>query len=228
MSTKSILLLSSILLLPLNSFAQKQREIRYSNNTVVCIEELENIGHLNFFTWSAKQILDALARSEFLKEKEWKAIEKNPELVLHLKKAADLGLKLSESLCPVNPKSTASGVYGSDDEVDAARHFIMSAYLSLKVGKDKAKKFMVAHEDSSYENANLMDYYNNELGFNFGQSLARKYEKLEIRGNTTKYFIDDIKAEITRRQNMKRGDKSDFIVIASGPSVCAKTKYPNF
>lgn len=225
---KITLLLLIFTLLPLTALAQKQKQIRYSNNTVVCVDELDNIGHLTFFTWSAKQILDALAQGEFLKEKEWKTIEMNPELALHIKKAADLGLQLSESLCPHNPKSQSNGVYGSDDEVDAARHFIMSAYLSFKVGKEKARKFMAAHEDSQYENANLMDYYNNEQGFNFGQSLVKKYEELKIRGGGTKYFIDDIKAEITKRHSLNRGNASDFIVLTSGPSVCAQKKYPNF
>lgn len=224
-------------MIPLKSFAQKQRQIRYSNNTVVCVEELDNIGHLNFFTWSAKQILDALAQGELLKEKEWKTIEQNPELALHIKKAADLGLQLSESLCPINNKSQSNGVYGSDDEVDAARHFIMSAYLSLKVGKEKAKKFMAAHEDSQYENSNLMDYYNNEQGFNFGQTLAKKYRELKLdlprpmRGGVsrnTDFIIDDLKAEIFRRHRAGRGTATDFMVLTSGPSTCAQTKYPNF
>lgn len=217
----------------MKTYAQKQREIRYSNNEVVCVDELENIGHLNFFTWSAKQILDGLARSEFLKEKEWKAIEMNPELALHIKAAADLGIQISESLCPINPKSQSYGSYGNDDEVDAARHFIMSAYLSFKVGKKKAKSFMAAHEDSEYEKTNLMDYYNNEQGFNFGESLIKKYDELKIhdarnRPVRTKYFIEDIKAEIVRRHRVNRGTSTDFMVLTSGPSVCAQTKYPNF
>lgn len=237
MKNLSLLFLISTLLLPLKSYAQKQRQIRYSNNTVVCVDELENIGHLNFFTWSAKQILDALARTEFLKEKEWKAIEMNPELALHIKTAADLGMKISESLCPLNTKSQSYGTYGSDDEVDAARHFIMSAYLSFKVGKVKARKFMAAHEDSQYENANLMDYYNNEQGFNFGQALVKKYEDLKLNSPRTKYgsvsrntdfFIDDVKAEILKRHLSIKGNSTDFIVLTSGPSVCAQTKYPNF
>lgn len=210
------------------SFAQKQRELKYNNQTVVCVEDVENIGYLNFFTWSAKQILDALAQGEFLKEREWKTIEGNPELVLHIKKAADLGLKISESLCPPDPNSRATGVYSSDDEVDAARHFIMSSYLAFKVGKDKARKFMSSHEDAEYANSNMMDYYNNELGFNFGASLVQKYEKLGMGSGSTKYFIEDIKAEILRRHKLPRGNTTDFMVLASGPSVCSQSKYPNF
>jgi len=147
---------------------------------------------------------------------------------LHIKKAADLGLQISESLCPPDPNSHATGVYSSDDEVDAARHFIMSSYLAFKVGKEKARKFMATHEDAEYANSNMMDYYNNELGFNFGESLVKKYQKLGISGGSTKYFIDDIKAEILRRHQLPKGNSTDFIVLASGPSTCSKTKYPNF
>lgn len=224
-----ILCLCYTLLQPLQSYAQnKQKQLKYNNQQVVCVDDVENIGHLNFFTWSAKQILDALAQSEFLKEREWKAIESNPELVLHIKKAADLGLEISKAVCPFDPKSHSNGVYESDDEVDAARHFVMSAYLSFKVGKEKARRFMASHEDNEYANANMMDYYNNELGFNFGESLVKKYEKLELRGSNTKYFIDDIKAEILRRHQLPKGNNTDFMVLTSGPSTCAQKKYPNF
>lgn len=233
----SHLFLITLFLLPLPSGAQRQRKIQYTNDTVVCVDTLEDIGHLNFFTWSAKQILDALAQGEFLKEKEWKVIEMNPELVLHIKTAADLGLKISESLCPGDTKSQSHGTYGYDDEVDAARHFIMSAYLSLKVGEEKARSFMAAHEDSQYDKTNLMDYYNNQQGFYFGQTLAKKYKDFQLDGPRTKYgtvsrstdfFITDIKAEILRRHRLKKGNASDLIVLTSGPSVCAQAKYPNF
>ena len=209
-------------------YAHSERYLKYSNDTTICVEELENIGHLNFFTWSGKQILDFLARSEMLKEKEWKAIEMNPELVLHIKTAADLGLEISEGLCPLDPTSHSTGVYSSDDEVDAICHFVMSAYLAFKVGKEEARTFMAAHEDSEFESTNMMDYYNNELGFNFGESLVKKYKNLRIWDRPTKYFIEDIKLEIQKRHQLKRGNPVDFIVLKSGPSVCAQTKYPNF
>lgn len=223
----TVFILCFSLYLTLPSYAQKQKQLRYNNQQVVCVDDVENIGYLNFFTWSAKQILDALAQGEMLKEREWKAIETNPELVLHIKKAADLGLEISQSLCPEDPKIQSNGVYGSDDEVDAARHFVMSAFLAFKVGKEKARRFMATHEDNEYQNSNMMDYYNNELGFNFGASLVEKYKKMEISGST-KYFVDDIKAEILRRHKLPRGNKTDFMVLKSGPSTCANTKYPNF
>lgn len=185
------------------------------------------MGHLNFFTWSVKEVLDFLAKDELMKEKEWKVIESNPELAMHIKSAADLGLKISESFCPYDPKASSDGVYGSDDEVDSIRHFVMSAYLSFQLGKEKARKFMSAHENSEYENANMMDYYNNELGFNFGESLIEKYKKMGLRRSAA-FFIEDVKREIKKKHELARGDHLDFMVIKSGPSTCAKKKYPNF
>lgn len=204
-----------------------ERQIKYKNGKVICVEEAYQMGHLNFFTWSVKEVLDFLAKDELLKEKEWKVIEENPELAVHLKTAADLGLEISEKFCPYDQTSVSDGVYGSDDEVDSIRHFVMSSYLSFKLGKEKARKFMSAHEDSQYENSNMMDYYNNELGFNFGESLTKKYQNLRLRPSI-QYFIEDIKREIQAKHDLPRGNTLDFMVIKSGPSICAKRKYPNF
>lgn len=216
-----------LLILSIQLSHGQERYIKYKNGTVVCVDEAYQMGHLNFFTWSMKEILDFLAKDEFLKEKEWKVIEQNPELAMHLKTAADLGLKISEQFCPYDQKSTSDGVYGSDDEVDSIRHFVMSSYLSFQLGKAKARKFMSAHENSEYENSNMMDYYNNELGFNFGESLIKKYQSMGMR-RSVQFFMEDVKLEIKRKHELPRGNTLDFMVIKSGPSTCAKRKYPNF
>jgi hypothetical protein len=111
-----------------------ERVLEYDNDTTVCVEQVNQLGYLNFFTWSAKQILDGLAGSEFLKESEWKSVELNPRLALYIKEAADLGLELSQNICPYDPNSTSNNSYEVDDEVDAIRHFVMSSYLTWKAG----------------------------------------------------------------------------------------------
>lgn len=205
-----------------------QRTVTYNNETTICVDEVSDLGHLNFFTWSAKQILDALAGSEFLKEKEWKTVELNPRLVLYIKEAADLGLEISESFCPLDPNSTSNGTYGVNDEVDSIRHFVMSSYLSWKAGPDAARKFMAAHEDSLFANDNMMDYYNNDLGFQFGEAQRRKYANRSMMENNLPEFLSDLRSEIQRKHNLPRGNSQDFLILTSGPSTCAKRKYPNF
>ncbi len=196
--------------------------------TSACVEEVNQMGHLNFFTWSAKQILDALAGSEFLKEKEWKTVELNPRLALYIKEAADLGLEISEGLCPFDPTIMSNTSHAVDDEVDAIRHFVMSSYLAWKVGPQPARRFMAAHEDSLFENDNMMDYYNNNLGFEFGAGFRRRQESQSLLVNPLPTFLTEIRSEIRRKFELPRGDDLDFIVLKSGPSTCARRKYPNF
>lgn len=196
--------------------------------TRACLEEVNQLGHLNFFTWSAKQILDKLAQSEFLKESEWRTIEMNPALAFNIKRAADLGLEISEGMCPFVQGSPSNGTYGVDDEVDSIRHFVMSAYLAWKVGPHPARMFMAAHEDSQFERDNIMDYYNNNLGFEFGERLRSSYRAGTLVEDNQARFINDVKNEVRRKFALPRGDDQDFLVLTSGPSPCARRKYPNF
>lgn len=196
--------------------------------TTACVEEVNQMGHLNFFTWSAKQIVDALAGSEFLKEKEWKTVELNPRLALYIKEAADLGLELSEKVCPFDRSIPSNGTYSVDDEVDAVRHFVMSSYLAWKAGPQPARTFMAAHEDSLFANDNMMDYYNNNLGLEFGERFRRKQETQSLVLNPLPAFLTEIKAEIQRKFSLPRGSNQDFLILTSGPSPCARRKYPNF
>lgn len=221
-------LITLILILSFPNAGKSERVLEFNNDTKVCVEEVNQLGYLNFFTWSAKQILDKLAQSEFLKESEWKTIEMNPALAFNIKRAADLGLEISKSMCPFAKDSTSEGIYGADDEVDSIRHFVMSSYLAWKVGPEPARLFMAAHEDSRFERENMMDYYNNNLGFEFGERLRTTYRAGSILENNQERFISDIKAEIRRKLTLPRGNKEDFLVVSRGPSTCARRKYPNF
>ncbi len=198
--------------------------------TADCIQETGQQEHLNFFTWSAKQILDALAQSELLKEKEWKTVELNPQLALHIKQAADHGLEISQSVCPFDRNSTSYNTYEVDDEADAVRHFVMSSYLAWRVGPQVARTYMAAHEDGLFKNDNMMDYYNNNLGFEFGEGFRRRLQNqsLSLVLNPLPTFMTEIKSEIQRKFTLPRGNKQDFLVLKSGPSTCARRKYPNF
>ena len=220
--------LAIILFLIFPSSGYPERVIEYNNGASICVEEVNGLGHLNFFTWSAKQIVDALAGSEFLRDSEWRSVELNPRLAIYVKEAADLGLELSESICPLDPDSTSNGTHGVDDEVDAIRHFVMSSYLTWKAGPQAARTFMAAHEGSMFANDNMMDYYNNDLGFQFGEAQRRKYAGGSLLENTLPSFLADIRAEISRKHNLARGNRQDFLVLTSGPSTCARRKYPNF
>lgn len=130
-----------IFLLSFNLYASRDHQKSYSvNNDIICIEDLRFIGHLSFFTWSMKSVLAKLAGSEFLNEKEWKVTEQNPQLCVKLKSAADFAIKNSESFCKEDLTLLKDGVYGYADEVDAVRHFSMSAYLALTINEKNIYK----------------------------------------------------------------------------------------
>lgn len=222
MVKKSFLAIILVLFFPQSGFSRDVDE-----QTADCIQENNQQSYLNFFTWSAKQILDGLAGSEFMKEKEWKTIELNPRLALYIKEAADLGLEISQNVCPLDPNRTSIGTYEVDDEVDAIRHFVMSSYLAWKVGPQPARRFMAAHEDSLFASDNVMDYYNNNLGFEFGDRFRRS-EQNQMVMNPLPDFLREIRKEIQRKLTLPRGNSQDFVVLTTGPSICAKRKYPNF
>jgi hypothetical protein len=220
-----ILLLTFFLAIP--SAGAREKTLTY-HDTSICIQDVHDMGYLNFFTWSAKEILDALAGSEFLDEREWKTIQTNPKLTLFIKPAADLGLEISKSICPVDPDHKDRGIYEVDDEVDAVRHFVMSSYLTWKAGPLAARTFMAAHEDNMFASDNMMDYYNNNLGFEFGEKFRQKHLGDSFATNSLPDFIAEIKKEIRRKHALEKGNPQDFLVLKTGPSVCARKKYPNF
>lgn len=69
------------------------KPVKINEETIICVYDTSQLDYLNFFTWVSKNVLDTLARAEFLKEAEWKIIEKNPELLVHLKQAAKFAIK---------------------------------------------------------------------------------------------------------------------------------------
>jgi hypothetical protein len=58
-----------------------------------------------------------------------------------------------------------------DDRADAFRHFVWSALVTNKIGVEKAREYLTAHEDypnNNYE-AKSMDLFNNEQGIKFSR-----------------------------------------------------------
>ena len=85
------------------------KPVQVNEGTIICVYDTSELEYLNFFTWASKNVLDAVARSEFLKEAEWKIIEKNPELLVHLKQAAKFAIKFSQKLCPETKQTSFKG-----------------------------------------------------------------------------------------------------------------------
>jgi hypothetical protein len=222
---RPIFILIVFLSFPLSGAA---RTLSYHNDSTICIQDVQDIGYLGFFAWTSKQVVDALVGNEFMTEREWRTIEMNPRLALFIKEAADLGYEISKGMCPYAIDTTSTGTYEVDDEVDAVRHFVMSSYLAWKAGPQAARTFMASHEDNMFANDNMMDYYNNNLGFEFGESFRRRHQNDSLVSNPLPAFLSEIRAEIRRKHNLPRGNHQDFLVLTSGPSECARRKYPNF
>jgi hypothetical protein len=68
--------------------------------------------------------------------------------------------------------SKVFGGEGRNDESDAFRHFVWSGYLTKELGKEKAKIFLIAHEqDPDQPKSEMeMDTENNDQGLNFAIS----------------------------------------------------------
>lgn len=68
----------------------------------------------------------------------------------------------------------------SQDESDAFRHFVWSVLLAQELGVDKAKSFLIAHEQDSTQSKNEkdMDLYNNDQGISY--FIKNKNKKIEL------------------------------------------------
>jgi|GEM_PF-6247871 len=74
---------------------------------------------------------------------------------------------------------------GADDELDAARHFIFAADLTMNLGQDRAQLLLAAHEGESkdYTASERMDLKNNASGLNWANSVRGqpgRYETLRL------------------------------------------------
>lgn len=144
--------------------------------------------------------------------KMWKVIMQKPWSVVWIKKSAELSDLHSSTFCDVvdEPRHTR-------DEVDAVRHFMFSSLLASKLGPKFTRDFLTAHEQrtDTYNDENIMDLKNNDLGIHFSNKLKR-FSK-----SSTK--LKKIKLEL--RSRIKNGD---LYVLNTERSKCANSeKFPN-
>lgn len=141
----------------------------------------------------------------------WKVILTKPWSMPWIKKSAELADQHSQMFCDVidEPRHTR-------DEVDAVRHFMLASLLGSKLGSKFTRDFLTAHEQRSdrYNDENIMDLKNNELGISFSNELKRmsKNEK-----------ILKIKSELRLRIT-----NGELFVLTTERSSCSNSlKFPN-
>lgn len=117
-----------------------------------------------------------------LTEAEAKLIFKHPYSAFKMLLTSRIAKDLTRQRYPGDP--------AQDNEADAFRHFIWSAYSAKEVGLKMAKKFLDAHEETSDRTrfSIEMDYHNNSLGLavgdrlkeseNFKEEIVKEFELL--------------------------------------------------
>ncbi|MGB0453965.1 MAG: DUF6973 domain-containing protein [Bacteriovoracaceae bacterium] len=109
-------------------------------------------------------------------------ILKHPYDAYKMYKTSRKAINLMQKRYPGDP--------AQDNEADAFRHFIWSAYSAKEIGVERAKEFLDAHEQTSKRTKESidMDYHNNSLGLkageklkesaNFDQDIIKEFERL--------------------------------------------------
>ena len=97
---------------------------------------------------------------------------------------------------------------GVGDEKDAYRHIVWAALLARKLGEEKAKLFLEAHEKNPYQNRKFrnMDEANNVLGIKLSKSVAAIKEErfLKILDKKATQAIDKGAAYILYKKDSKK------------------------
>lgn len=141
----------------------------------------------------------------------WKVILTKPWSLPWIKKSAELAGQHSQTFCDVvdEPRHTR-------DEVDAVRHFMLASLLGSKLGDKFTRDFLTAHEQRTdrYNDENIMDLKNNELGIIFSN---------QIKKMNTKDKLLKIKSELRSRIT-----KGELFVLTTERSSCSNSlKFPN-
>ena len=141
----------------------------------------------------------------------WKVILTKPWSLPWIKKSANLADLHSQKFCDVvdEPRHTR-------DEVDAVRHFMLASLLASKLGANFTRKFLTAHEQrtDSYNDENIMDLKNNELGIKFSPQLKKLKDEMKL---------SKIESELILR--IKAGK---LFVLTTERSNCTNSdKFPN-
>ena len=141
------------------------------------------------------------------------SISRQPGRIVYLLEARKLGYTLTERYC---------GESRDDDESDAFRHFVASAFLATKMGHAEAVLYLAGHEQFPekivQEPREHMDLFNNNQGAIFGARL-RQEQKWPLEDT-----IGKIVTEAFRKLRVGR-----LKVIKKGSSKCANPEtYPSF
>ena len=120
----------------------------------------------------------------------------------------------------------------SRDEVDAIRHFIGASLLSANTDPIYARRLLTAHERrrDEFDEENIMDLNNNEVGFSHGQEIPKVFKEKRVRkagsgrigkvkyksiNDSIEYFREIVKEKILR-------DELDY--LQWGNSDCTLSK----
>ncbi|MGB0454061.1 MAG: DUF6973 domain-containing protein [Bacteriovoracaceae bacterium] len=77
---------------------------------------------------------------------------------------------------------TFPGMFARNNKVDAFRHFVWSGISTARLGKERAKKFLDAHEEKPGQPKieREMDLHNNNKGMIVGEKLRGKKDLLNL------------------------------------------------
>jgi len=146
----------------------------------------------------------------------------HPNYILKTKSILELSEDLSKKICRVEDEPRHI-----DDEVDAIRHFIGAALLSIYTNPHFAKDLLSAQEmrQVGLNPDNYMDLKNNELGiaFSLNSFFIKEVNSNDMSENSKVIY------EILKEEALKRIETGELVALKSGQSFCANPLlYPNF
>lgn len=176
-------------------------------------ETLETIEKedLNLIQEQIEKVLDIAAKGKATKPM-LNHFTNNLDQLLPFKRATSFANDLSREICDI----AQSAPRNVNDEVDAVRHFVWSAKLSLTIGEQQALMIQSMQEDrdENLTQASIMDLYNNELGLDFARKLIPQLSSIHPR-KKEQFIKDQMEQKI--QEHLKR---KDFHVIKSTDSKC--------
>lgn len=165
----------------------------------------------------------------------------NPNTIRRYKK---LSLELTSQMCFGSNEMPDLKIKTQDNEVDALRHFFMAFLLARHYGETEARHLLLAHEawphvDRELEIRNLMDLYNNEIGFEAAatfelpQSFPRRSRSVTIKQKAYHRILKDLANKHLLEGKLFVWVSGDVLDDASGKiidrsTLCTHTDvYPN-
>ena len=141
-----------------------------------------------------------------------KFAKNNPEDLLMIKNTFCRGIALARAVCTYKDADTIEDSAGIDDEPDALRHFIISAFMTCNRGEKYAGQIMTAHEGSPpWQKDSQMDVHNNFVGIDWASDPKTSHCKIFRE-------VDVVKAAL------KALAEGKLVVLSKGKSSCADGK----